>query len=236
VRHGAFGAGFDETMRVGEDVDFIWRLHDAGWSVWYDADVTVSHLARRTWRAWWDQRVGYGASAAQLGVRHGRRIAPIRGDAWTLLAWACAWWGSPSLSLRILAAARRHVSSMFAADEDLGRDVARLVTRNMLHSGGPLARAIVRTFGAALLVAAWHPRLRTRALGLFALGTAWRWRGATFDVADVPLAVADDLAYGVGVLQGSWRARTWSALTPNITKPSMSVAEVLGLRRALSRG
>jgi len=53
VRRAAFGDGFDETLRVGEDVDFVWRLADQGWLVRYDADVVVRHPTRGNWRAWW---------------------------------------------------------------------------------------------------------------------------------------------------------------------------------------
>jgi hypothetical protein len=45
----------------------------------------------------------------------------------------------------------------------------------------------------------------------------------------VPLGVADDLAYGVGVAQGAWRAKTLRTLTPHVTKSSLRLSDVLGL-------
>ena len=36
-------SGFDADLRVGEDVDLVWRLVDAGWSVRYQPSVTVFH-------------------------------------------------------------------------------------------------------------------------------------------------------------------------------------------------
>ena len=41
VRRAALGEGFDESLRVGEDVDLVWRLDAAGWLVRYDAGVVV---------------------------------------------------------------------------------------------------------------------------------------------------------------------------------------------------
>jgi len=38
IRRNCFGDGFDETLRYGEDVDLVWRLHDRGWLVRYVAD------------------------------------------------------------------------------------------------------------------------------------------------------------------------------------------------------
>jgi mycofactocin system glycosyltransferase len=230
VRRSAFGVGFDEALRVGEDVDFVWRLHDQGWNVRYVAEVVVTHRARTSWRDWWIQRQRYGASSGELAKRHGDRLAPLRSDPWTLLAWLSVLAGQPAIGGRIVRAARNHarVTNFKTADDP--RAVAnRVVARNMARAGGPLARGVVRTFGGALLLAALHPRLRRRALVLFAVGTAWRWRRQRPHVTDIPLALADDLAYGVGVIEGAWQTKSLRSLTPHLTKSSMGFREVLGL-------
>ncbi len=230
VRREAFGEGFDETLRVGEDVDFVWRLVDRGWLVRYDADVVVKHRARATWRAWWLQRKGYGASSADLAQRHGKRLAPLRADPWTLLAWLSVLAGQPAWGARIVRSARNHARDrFFASADDPNRVSNEVVVRNVVRAGGPLARGLVRTFGVVFLIAALHPRLRTRALSVMAFGTAWRWRHHRFHVTDLPLAIADDLAYGVGVLEGAWATKSLRALTPAVTKSSMGVREALGI-------
>ncbi|HVB51865.1 MAG TPA: mycofactocin biosynthesis glycosyltransferase MftF [Acidimicrobiales bacterium] len=231
VRREAFGEGFDETLRVGEDVDFVWRLYDAGWLVRYEAEIVVTHPPRDTWRSWWLQRQRYGASSAELATRHGARLAPLRADPWTLLAWTSVLIGRPSVGARIIRSARAHARDQFFQETENPNEVAKqVVTRNMLRAGGPLARAAVRTFGVVLLVAALNPRLRNRALLLFATGTAWRWRHHRLHITDVPLAVADDLAYSVGVFQGAARLRTLTPMTPRVTKSSMALRDVLGFR------
>jgi mycofactocin system glycosyltransferase len=233
VRRDAFGDGFDASLRVGEDVDFVWRLHDQGWLVRYDATVDVAHPARRTWREWWQQRHRYGASSAELAERHGRRLAPLRADSWTLVAWTSVLVGRPALGARIVSGARRHARERFFQSEDNPNEAAdQVVTRNMVRAGGPLARATVRTFGVVLLLCALHPRLRARALALFLVGTAWRWRHDQFHPTDVPFALADDLAYGSGVLQGAWRTRSWQPLTPDITRSTIGLREIMGLPTA----
>lgn len=233
VRRASFGEGFDETLRLGEDVDLVWRLHDQGWLVRYCPEAVVTHRARTSWRAWWRQRERYGESSAALARRHGSRLAPFRVDRWTLVAWTLVLFGQPALGAQIVAGARRHArDTVFAASEDPDRVAGQVVATNMASAGGPLARAIVRTFGAALLVCALHPRLRTRALALFCVGTAWRWRHHRVEVADVPLAMADDLAYGTGVIWGAWKERSLAALTPEITKSSMGLRDALGLSAA----
>jgi mycofactocin system glycosyltransferase len=231
ARRSALGAGFDETLRVGEDVDVVWRLGDQGWLVRYVADVVVTHRARETWPQWSIQRVRYGASSAELATRHGNRLAPLRADAWTLVAWSSVLASKPVIGGRIVRVARAILERRLeSTTDDAGHAANEVVVKGMIRSGGPLARSVVRTYGPLLLLAALHPKLRRRALALYALGTAWRWRRASVHAGDVALGVADDLAYSVGVFQGAWRTRSATALTPHIVKSSVSLREVLGLQ------
>lgn len=231
VRRDALGSGFDEELRTGEDVDFVWRLHDRGWLVRYVADVIVTHSARGSWRAWWRQRVAYGASSGDLAKRHGERMAPVRSDIWTILAWTSMLAGRPALAFRILRVTRDSLRTRISTPGGPdSTDVAdKIVRKAVLGTGAPLARAVVRTFGAELLALALVPRLRRPAMFVFAIGTAWRWRHQRPHLADIPLAIADDAAYGVGVMKGAWSTRSFAPLTPRINKSSVRLRDVLGL-------
>jgi mycofactocin system glycosyltransferase len=230
MRRAAFGDGFNEDLRVGEDVDFVWRLADQGWLVRYDSQVVVHHRTRSSWRAWWRQRASYGASTAALAKRHGARLAPLRVDTWTLVAWTSVLIGQPAFGARIVRGARNHARDhFFVAEDDPQHSANEVVVRNMVRAGGPLSRAVVRTFGVGVLLAALHPKLRSRALLLFAIGSMWRWRGRRVHLRDLPLGVADDLAYGAGVLEGAWREKTVIALTPDVTKSALGLREILGI-------
>ncbi|HEY5093159.1 MAG TPA: mycofactocin biosynthesis glycosyltransferase MftF [Acidimicrobiales bacterium] len=230
VRRVSFGEGFDETLRVGEDVDFVWRLHDHGWLVRFVADVTVGHRARSSWGSWWSQRVRYGQSSSELAKRHGERLAPLRVDAWTLVAWSSALVGKPTIGLRILNVARNQLRERLRpTTDDAGQVAGELVGRGMVRAGPLMARATVRTFGIVVLLSALHPKWRRRALTLFVVGTAYRWRSTRVRALDIPLGVADDVAYGVGVMSGAVRSRTLGALTPHITKSTLRLRTVLGL-------
>ena len=71
ARVAALAGGFDERMRVGEDVDLVWRLLEAGWAVRYEPAAAVRHR----------HRVTTGGVAAPQGVlrhlgRRPRRPAP----------------------------------------------------------------------------------------------------------------------------------------------------------------
>jgi hypothetical protein len=158
-------------------------------------------------------------------------LAPLRCDAWTLVAWTSVLLSKPMIGARIVRVARQSLRARLEPSTDDADHVSgEVVTKGMIRSGGPLARAAVRTFGPLVLVAALHPKLRRRALALYVVGTAWRWRRARVHLSDVPLGAADDLAYALGVYQGAWRVKTLRALTPDVIKPSVSVREMLGLK------
>jgi len=99
VRRSALEAlgGFDEGLTVGEDVDFVWRLVAAGWTVRYEPRAVVRHPIRPSWRAWLQQRYRYGTSAAPLARRHGWAVAPAVVSPWTAAAWALVAGGQPFL-------------------------------------------------------------------------------------------------------------------------------------------
>ncbi|MCK9247361.1 MAG: mycofactocin biosynthesis glycosyltransferase MftF [Solirubrobacteraceae bacterium] len=73
---GPSGAPFDPALRHGEDVDLVWRLHDAGHVVRYEPTVVVGHHEPSRWRPFLRRRFDYGASAGPLARRHGARLAP----------------------------------------------------------------------------------------------------------------------------------------------------------------
>ncbi len=234
IRRDAFAAGFDPTMLVGEDVDLIWRLVEEGWLVRYEAGVVVEHPARDTWGSWWRQRIAYGRSSADLAARHGSRMAPLRADRWTLVAWTGVLARAPWVSARAVAVVHASLTRQLAgASNAPSRAATSLVARTVVAAGGPLARALVRSYGPALWLAAAHPRLRRRALIVLAVGTAWRFKGTRPRLSDLCLGVADDLAYALGVVDGAWRARSLASLTPAISPSSITWREVLVAR---SRG
>lgn len=86
--------GFCEGIRSGGDVDFSWRVQDAGWKIAYNQHAVALHLQRETLRALLRQHARYGAGRRWLSARHGtpglapspqRIVRPIAGTVrWTL--------------------------------------------------------------------------------------------------------------------------------------------------------
>ena len=76
------GAAFDPALRVGEDVDLVWRLHHHGWRVRFDPAVEVRHVEPDRWAAVLERRFRYGTSAAPLSTRHPEAVAPFVVHPW----------------------------------------------------------------------------------------------------------------------------------------------------------
>ncbi len=90
ARRRALIGGFDPDLRVGEDVDLVWRLHDEGWRVRYEPSVTVFHHEPSSWPQLLGRRFRYGTSAGPLAKRHPGRLVPVELRPWPTAA-AVAW-------------------------------------------------------------------------------------------------------------------------------------------------
>ncbi|MFT4083594.1 MAG: mycofactocin biosynthesis glycosyltransferase MftF [Nocardioides sp.] len=218
--------GFTARMRVGEDVDLVWRLVAEGHRVRYDPDLVAHHDTRTTVRGWLGRKFVYGSGGAELAARHGRNGAPavmtlsyaataaaiLLARRWSPLAGAAGlafgWWrldrrlpatGLPDGERRILAAR--------LATQGLGwavRQESALVLRHWwpltalaLAGAGRTRPALLRALAACLVVDA--------------IVSESEHPGAPYALLGRRL---DDLAYGAGLWWGAARARSIRCLLP----------------------
>ncbi|GAB2478219.1 mycofactocin biosynthesis glycosyltransferase MftF [Jatrophihabitans fulvus] len=214
------GHVFDTTMRVGEDVDLIWRLVAAGHRVRYDPSITVPHDEPRTWRGLTARRFRYGTSAAPLSERHPGHVAPLVVHPLFTGAVAAALLRRPlpAAALAVTAALRTR-TALRRADVPAG-GVPRATADALGQTFLGTARAATQ-LAAPLLLAALRPRAtRAGAIAVLAVPplVAWRRAGGRTTGLDpvrfAALALADDLAYGAGVITGCLRHRTTVPLRP----------------------
>ena len=229
ARRAALGDGFDETMRVAEDVDLVWRLVAAGWRVRYEPAAAVAHEHPVGTTAWLRRRAFYGTGAALLADRHGSAVAPVVVSRWSAGAWVLLGAG--------LASGHRGIPAVAVASGLLGVGSMRLARRLAGPGGRPdlvlstrlvlggtavagrtLARAATRHHWPLTLPAAVVSRRARRALlaatAADAVAAWWphRERVGLPDFAGARLL--DDLAYGAGLWAGALRARDARALLP----------------------
>lgn len=234
-------AAFDEDLRVGEDVDLIWRLVDGGAMVRYEPAATVDHATRPSAREWAARIFDYGTSAAELDRRHPGRLTPARFSPWTLTAAAILLARKPSAPVRLAGAA---VPVMAAAVR-----VARTVTVTSAEWAAvpavlaTTARADVTAVGHLLRREWWPlgwpailfaPRSRTAravtAAMLAPLLIEWfRRRPGVDPMRYVALRLADDAAYGSGVIAGATRSRRLHVLRPALRRRHQKKPTALSL-------
>jgi len=214
--------GFDPTLQVGEDVDLIWRLVDAGWRIRYDPSVVVSHVEPDRWRALLQRRLRYGTSAAPLAVRHPGRLAPVELRPPSTFAALALLAGRPVVAAIAVASA---VLPLTRRVRPLGIP-ANQVWRWCAGSAGwtvmGLGRAATMLAAPALVgLAATGRRGRRAAVALVLVPPVVDWVRRRPDL-DLPrwvaASVADDLAYGTGVWIGCLRTRTAAPLVPAVVR------------------
>ncbi|XRQ14387.1 mycofactocin biosynthesis glycosyltransferase MftF [Actinomadura welshii] len=219
------GDAFDEELRLGEDVDFVWRLGDLGWNVRYEPAARVTHTGRLRPADWARRRHEYGTSAADLARRHPGRLAPARPSVWNLAVLGLIARGRPGA-----AAACAGVSAALLARR-LSRLPAgwslpvSLVGQGVVADAAALGHALRREWwplGLLALAAAPRSRVaRTAAAAMLApIALEWaRQRPSIDPVRYTALRLAEDAAYGSGVTAASVRARSSAPLLPEVRLP-----------------
>jgi glycosyltransferase involved in cell wall biosynthesis len=87
--------GFDPIFHAaGDDVDFCWRLQDAGYTIGYSPAAFVWHFRRNTVKAYVGQQKGYGKAEALVYGRH-----PARFNAFGQAKWSGRIYGDLSASM-----------------------------------------------------------------------------------------------------------------------------------------
>ncbi|GAA4372917.1 mycofactocin biosynthesis glycosyltransferase MftF [Agromyces bauzanensis] len=225
ARVDALGRGFDESMRVGEDVDLVWRLVDEGRRVRFEPAASVRHEHRSTLLAWMGRKAFYGTGAHPLAVRHPDDIAPVVlapwGAGFLVALMAQRRWSLP------VAAAIAGVTIVRIGRRAVGvRHPYRLAGR--LTGYGAIAAL---TQGFALLLRHWWPlaaigclvsrRVRRAVLVATLADTVIEYARTKPRLDPVRFAVArrlDDAAYGAGVWWSAIRARSPKALLPDLRR------------------
>ncbi|HEY6793581.1 MAG TPA: mycofactocin biosynthesis glycosyltransferase MftF [Kineosporiaceae bacterium] len=219
--------GFDEDLRLGEDVDLVWRLADAGGHVRYDPTVIVEHELRDRPRAWAKRRFEYGTSAADLATRHPQRLTPLRISPWNLAALAALATGRPrtaalTTGLATLALARSLRTS--GVDPTLAPVV---VGKGLVADAAAIGHALRREWwplGWTLLARApSSTAARAAALTVLTpLALEWcRARPPLDPLRYTAMRLLDDALYGSGVLTSAARAHRADPVLPRLRRRAL---------------
>jgi mycofactocin system glycosyltransferase len=233
VRRAALtpSGGFDLTLSVGEDVDLVWRLAAAGWTVRYEPTARVQHPHRAWARDWLAQRIAYGSSAAALAQRHPGRMRHAILPTWVLAPWLLALAGRPGGAALAATASTAALVARLPAVPGARRQMLAAVASARLRAAQQLLDAAWRAYPPFVLAAAWRsPRARRAAAVALAVSACadWAQRRPRLDVVRFGvLRAADDLAYATGVWLGCLRARTVAPLVPALAPEHERIARMV---------
>jgi mycofactocin system glycosyltransferase len=223
--------GFAADLRVGEDVDFAWRVLQSGARVHYAAAGDITHDHRARLGALLRRRAEYGSSEAELQVRHPRngRIMHLPCIGLLTLAALAAFPASWPAAAAIMAV----VSVMVAAE--LATKHRRLRRIGLAVPAARVAASIIREHGASLYHLG-HDVTRYYGLPVAAAGVLWppllpvaavmmlvppvcdhrRLKPSLSLVAFIGLYWLEMAAYQLGVWRGCLARRCYRPLLPLI--------------------
>lgn len=214
LRRGA--ARFAEPLRVGEDVDLVWRLAAAGHTVRYEPRVTVGHREPTTWTGVLRRRHAYGRSAGPLSARHPQLLTHLSIGPLPLAAAVALVTAPPVVAAAVAVAATAATGRRLHAAGLGRRDAARVAAAATGHAVLGLGRWLTVAAGPlALAAAVRRPRLAA-VLAAPLLYDHHRRRPALDPLRFTAAGLADDLAYASGVWRGALETRTLRPLLPRV--------------------
>jgi mycofactocin system glycosyltransferase len=210
--------GFDSSLRVGEDVDLLWRLSDAGWQIRYLPEVIVAHAEPSSWRQTLARRFRYGTSAGPLAVRHPGRLAPVELAPLPTIAAVGILASQPLIAGLATAMSAVRLVRAVQPSGIPARTAVAWSGRSVGWTVVGLGRASTLVAAPALLgIAASGRRGRRAAVALALVPALVEWVSRRPDLDPVRWAaacLADDAAYGAGVWWGSLGQRTLGPVLP----------------------
>jgi mycofactocin system glycosyltransferase len=214
--------GFDPGLRVGEDVDLVWRLDRAGWRMRYAPTAVVIHHPRETLVAAWSQRYSYGRSTTPLEARHPRATRPLHLSRTSVFLWLTCLTGPRGAASGVVAATAP--AALGTRDRRSARAAIGLAARGHAAASTHLGRALVREWLPVTLMAAGASRRMRRALALaLAVDVIAARRGAHSTIgwpAFALLRAAENAAYCAGSWSAALEAGSTAALLPTWLRKS----------------
>lgn len=212
--------GFDDSIRMGEDVDLVWRLIENGISCRYVPSIECPHTPRSSMRKMLKQRYEYGTSAALLDQRHPRAASPLRANALLLTTAATVLMGYVYFAMILVVPTMAYFSISLRSTSIPLATRTQLAWKGLVSTTRLLARAIMR---------AWWPLFFVTSIFSLRLGVMLTFSAFVppivgllrkkpgYPIRYLVMRILENLAYGAGVWAGAIRARSLRCLLPVIT-------------------
>ena len=212
--------GFDDSIRMGEDVDLVWRLIENGISCRYVPSIECPHTPRSSMRKMLKQRYDYGTSAALLDQRHPRAASPLRANALLLTTATTVLMGYVYFAMILVVPTMVYFMISLRSTSIPIATRTQLAWKGLVSTTRLLARAIMR---------AWWPLFFMASVVSLRLGVMLTFSAFVppivgllrkkpgYPIRYLVIRILENLAYGAGVWAGAIRARSLRCLLPVIT-------------------
>jgi len=212
--------GFDESIRMGEDVDLVWRFIEDGIDCRYVPSIECPHRTRTSMRKMLKQRYDYGTSAALLDQRHPRAASPLRAHALLLTAAITVLMGYIYFALILVVPTVAYfVVSLRSTSIPFGIR-SRLAWKGLTSTTRLLARAVMRAWLPLFSLASFvspRPGVVITFSALVPPIVGILRKKPSHPVRYFIMRILEDVAYGTGVWVGAVRTRSLRCLLPVIT-------------------
>lgn len=212
--------GFDDSIRMGEDVDLVWRFIENGITCRYVPSVECPHEARQSMREILKQRYDYGTSAALLDHRHPRAASPLRAHALLLVTAITVLMGFIYFAILLVIPTMVYFVISLRSTSIPVRTRTQLAWKALTSTTRLLARAIMRAWWPIFFIASFAS-LRLGAMFTFSafvppIFGLIRYKPG-HPIRYLVMRILEGMAYGTGVWVGAFRARSFRCLLPVIT-------------------
>lgn len=212
--------GFDESIRMGEDVDLVWRLIENGIDCRYVPSIECPHKTRTTMRKMLKQRYDYGTSAALLDHRHPRAASPLRAHALLFITATTVLMGYIYFAfILVVPTVAYFVVSLRSTSIPIGIR-SRLAWKGLTSTTRLLARAVMRAWLPLFFLASFvspRPGVMITFSALVPPIIGILRKKPSHPVRYFIMRILEGLAYGTGVWVSAVRSRSLRCLLPVIT-------------------
>ncbi len=212
--------GFDDSIRIGEDVDLIWRLIENGIDCRYVPSIECPHRPRSSMRKMLKQRYDYGTSAALLDKRHPRAASPLRAHALLLTMATTVLMGYIYSAIIFVVPTMAYFVASLRTTTIPMRTRLQLALKAIFSTTRLLARAIMRAWWPLFFLASFVS-LRIGAMFTFSAFVpplvGLMRNKPNHPVRYFIVRILEDVAYGTGVWMGAVGTRSLRCLLPVIT-------------------
>jgi len=212
--------GFDDSIRMGEDVDLVWRFIENGIACRYIPSIECPHRTRSSMRKMLKQRYDYGTSAALLDHRHPRAASPLRAHALLLAVATTVLMGYLYFAIILVVPTMAYFVVSLRSTSIPIRTRTQLAWKTLTSTTRLLTRAVMRAWWPLFFIASFVS-LR---LGVMMTFSAFvppivgiLRKKPSHPVRYFIVRILEDVAYGTGVWVGAVRARSLRCLLPVIT-------------------